>query len=41
MMVKTLQVPSWEYVGMRVFMPTYTCAHTSRSKIGNGGRPVG
>lgn len=27
-MVKPLQVPSWEYVGIHAFMPTYTCAHT-------------
>lgn len=25
-MVKTLKVPSWEYVGMHAFMLTYTCA---------------
>lgn len=25
-MVKTLKVPFWEYVGMHAFMPTYTCA---------------
>lgn len=27
-MVKTLKVTSWEYVGMHAFMPTYTRAHT-------------
>lgn len=27
-MVKTLKVTFWEYVGMHAFMPTYTCTQT-------------